>query len=76
LETHGGVASAHDVAPKCCLFHRHVLRAAGIGKECFITDGCIAVTDVVSKRSLANGHFLVARIVCGQGKRTYRSIGL
>jgi hypothetical protein len=36
----------------------------------------IAVTDVVSKRSLANGHVLVARILCGQGKSTYRSIWL
>ena len=39
-------------------------RAAGIGKESFIT----------GVRSLANGHVLVARIVCGQGKSTYRSI--
>src|SRR6266480_4379051 len=49
-------------------------RAAGIGKECFITDGRIAVTGVVSKHSLANSHVLVARIVCGQGKSTCRSI--
>jgi len=76
LETHGSVASAHDVAPKCCLSHRHVLRAAGIGKECFMTDGRIAVTGVVSKHSRANGHVLVGRIVCGQGKSTYRSIWL
>lgn len=41
LETHGCVASAHDVPPKCSLSHRHVLRAAGIGKECFITDGAL-----------------------------------
>jgi len=45
-----------------------------LAKECFITDGRIAVTGVVSKHSLANGNVLVGRIVCGQGKSTYRSI--
>src|SRR5205823_3487247 len=39
LETHGGVASAHGVAPKRCLSHRHVLRAGGVFKQRLIAIG-------------------------------------
>src|SRR4029077_14054189 len=47
----------------------------GVVNERLEADVHVVVTEVASKRALANGHVPVASLVCVQAESTYRSVG-